>query len=193
MATSSDKYDRILDAALRVFAQKGFYNTKVSEVAREAGVADGTIYNYFKSKDDILIMLFEERMDWILERLRSELTGDVEVQIRRFIELHLNLAEVSPDLAEFITVELRQSDKFLRDYANDKFAEYLSVLSGLIERGQAESVFRAEIDARLASRAMFGSLDEILLTLTLQSRARSIDASNTARQVADLFLAGLRI
>ena len=193
MVRNTDKRGRILDAALTVFAAKGFYNTKVSEVAREAGVADGTIYNYFKSKDDLLITLFEDRMDWLLNRLREELVGDAETQIHRYIELHLSIAESDPALAEFITVELRQSDKFLREYNNPKFAEYLRTLSNLIEAGQQAGTLREGIDAKLVSRAIFGALDEILLTLTLAQKTRSIDVSKTARQVADLYLVGLRV
>ena len=193
MSSKSEKRQRILDAALHVFAQKGFYNTKVSEIAREAGVADGTIYNYFKSKDDILILLFEDRMDWILERLETELQGDVESQIRTYISLHLGIAEIAPDLAEFITVELRQSDKFLRDYANEKFVNYLRILTALIQRGQSEGVIRLDVDAKLTARAIFGALDELLMTLTLEGKLRSIVVPQTAKQVADLFWAGLRM
>ncbi len=135
-SSQKEKRARILDGALKIFAAKGFYNTRVSEIAKKAGVADGTIYNYFKSKDDILISLFEDRMERILQRLREELAGDVQSQIRRYIELHLSLATLEPELAEFITVELRQSDKFLREYGNPKFADYLRVLTNLIEKGR---------------------------------------------------------
>lgn len=193
MASTPGKRERILDAALTVFAAKGFYNTKVSEIAREAGVADGTIYNYFRSKDDILIELFEDRMDWILGRLAEELKGNVVSRIARYIELHLMLAESEPKLAEFITVELRQSDKFLREYNNPKFSEYLGVLSSLIEQGQEEGVLREQVDPKLVSRAIFGALDEILLSLTLVRNARPLEVERIAHQVADLFLAGLLV
>jgi TetR/AcrR family fatty acid metabolism transcriptional regulator len=189
---AADKRARILDGALRVFAAKGFYNTRVSEVAKEAGVADGTIYNYFKSKDDLLISLFEDRMARILSRLEAELKGDVEARIRRYIELHLSMAEVDPELAEFVTVELRQSDKFLREYDNPKFQEYLRVLSSLIEQGQAQGVFRRGLEARLMARAIFGALDELVLTLTWSRRGRRTDVAEAAHQVSELVLGGLR-
>jgi TetR/AcrR family transcriptional regulator, fatty acid metabolism regulator protein len=185
-----DKRARILEGALRVLAVKGFYNTRVSEIAREAGVADGTIYNYFKSKDDILISLFEDRMDWILRRLDEELSGDVVAQVRRYIELHLSLATVEPDLAEFITVELRQSDKFLREYKNPPFGDYLRVLANLIERGQEEGVFERGLDPRIASRAIFGALDEILLTLTWR-HSGPVDVAMVVDQVTSFVLRGL--
>jgi len=192
----SDKRNRILESALRLFARKGFYNAKVSEIASDAGVADGTIYLYFKNKDDLLISLFEDRMEWVNQRLRNELMKsqeDVVDQIRRYIHQHLVLAVEDPDLAEFITVELRQSAKFVREYSNPQFNEYLKILRGLITRGQTEGLIRADLEARLVSRAIFGALDELLLAGAL-SRHRPMDLINDwARQVGDIFLLGIQI
>ena len=115
---NSEKRRRILDGALRAFAKKGFYNTKVSEIASEAGVADGTIYLYFKNKDDLLISLFEDRMEWIIERLEGELAtteGSVVEKVHKFIRLHFLLVLENRELAEFLTVELRQSAKFVKE------------------------------------------------------------------------------
>jgi TetR/AcrR family fatty acid metabolism transcriptional regulator len=190
-AKNPDKRVRILEGALKVFARKGFYNTRVAEVAKEAKVADGTIYNYFKNKDDLLISLFEDRMDWMLGRLGEALEGDVVTQIKRYIQLHLSLAVVDPDLAEFITVELRQSDKFLREYKNPKFAEFLRVLANLIEQGQKEGLVRKGVEPRLVSRAIFGALDELLLMFTWSRDAKQEDINAAASQVADLFLTGI--
>src|SRR5690554_6191558 len=120
---STEKRERILEGALRAFAKKGFYNTKVSEIASEAGVADGTIYLYFKNKDDLLISLFEDRMEWVIERLETELAdspGDVFEKLRQVVDMHFKLALEEPDLAEFITVELRQSAKFMKEYKNPR-------------------------------------------------------------------------
>jgi TetR/AcrR family fatty acid metabolism transcriptional regulator len=189
----NEKRERILEGALRAFAKKGFYNTRISEVASEAGVADGTIYLYFKNKDDVLISLFEDRMEWLIERLTTELEkldNDVETRIRAMIRLHFELAVEQPELAEFITVELRQSSKFVKEYNNPKFYDYLSILHELIVRGQAEGVVRSDVDARLVSRLLFGALDEVLLSLTL-SRAGSDDVADRSRQVANVFIQGL--
>lgn len=190
---SNEKRERILEGALRAFAKKGFYNTRISEVAAEAGVADGTIYLYFKNKDDVLISLFEDRMEWLIERLTNELQGpegDLETKIRALIHLHFQLAVDEPDLAEFITVELRQSSKFVKEYNNPKFYDYLSILHEMIVKGQDDGIVRSDVDARLVSRMLFGALDEVLLSLTL-SRAGSDDVEVKARQVADVFIQGL--
>ncbi len=193
-AQSSDKRQRILEGALKAFARKGFYNTKVSEIASEAGVADGTIYLYFKNKDDLLISLFEDRMEWVIERLRSELAeveGDIFKKIHRIIELHFRLATDQADLAEFITVELRQSAKFVKEYKNQRFVDYLVIIEELVAEGQKEGVIRDDVDSRLVSRAMFGALDEVLLQLTL-SKAAGMDVERMTAQVADLFVEGLK-
>ena len=193
--TSTSKRERILAGALRAFARNGFYNTRVSDIASEAGVADGTIYLYFKNKDDLLISLFEDQMEWIIHRLRDELNaveGDVLTRLRAFVHLHFRLALERPDLAEFITVELRQSAKFVKEYENPKFADYLKILHSLIEEGQRQAVLRSDLDSRLITRALFGALDEVLLQLVLGREART-DVSEEARQIADLFIDGLLV
>ena len=189
----SEKRERILEGALRAFAKKGFYNTKVSEIASEAGVADGTIYLYFKNKDDLLISLFEDRMEFLIERLQSELDAagdDVAAQLRCVVEMHFQLAIEERDLAEFITVELRQSAKFVKEYENPKFHDYLKILENLIAHGQAEGVLRTDVDRRIVARALFGALDEVLLLLTL-SRSGAKDVSEKARQISNIFIEGL--
>src|SRR5688500_11204246 len=108
---AGDKRARILESALRVFASKGFFGAKVSDIASEAGVADGTIYLYFKSKDDLLISLFEEQMGFILGALSTAMRGAPSAadKLRRFIRAYIELVEQNPRGAEVITVELRQS------------------------------------------------------------------------------------
>ncbi len=190
---NSEKRERILQGALRAFAQNGFYNTRVSDVASEAGVADGTIYLYFKNKDDLLISLFEDRMEWIIDRLRDELEavdGGVLPRLRAFVQLHFHLAVEHRDLAEFITVELRQSAKFVKEYENPKFGAYLEILRSLIERGQREGVLRSDLDSRLVSRAIFGALDEVLLQLALAHKPPA-DVTDEAHQIAEMLIDGL--
>lgn len=190
-----EKRRSILEGALRAFAKKGFYNTRVSEIASEAGVADGTIYLYFKNKDDLLISLFEDRMEWIIDRLVSELEavdGGIIERLRAFVHLHFRLAVERPDLAEFITVELRQSAKFVKEYENPKFAEYLKILHSLVDRGQREGVLRSDLDSRLVTRALFGALDEVLLQLALEEKPPT-DVSEEAHQIGEMFIDGLLV
>src|SRR5262252_4379467 len=105
---AKDKRARILEAAVKVFAKNGFYATRVSEVAKAAGVADGTIYLYFKSKDELLVSLFEDRVERLLAYLHEELpkTTSASERLKRVIELQLGLLEGERDLAEVVTVIL---------------------------------------------------------------------------------------
>lgn len=191
---NNEKRRRILDGALKAFAKKGFYNTKVSEIASEAGVADGTIYLYFKNKDDLLISLFEDRMEWIIERLSSEMEqtdGGFAEKLALFIRLHFMLVLENQDLAEFITVELRQSAKFVKEYSNPKFGDYLKMLQGLLEQAQQTGELRQELDARLVSRAIFGALDEVLLQLSLSTKLDVAEVERRTAMLSDMFIGGL--
>ena len=134
---SADKRDRILRAAIKVFAKNGFYATRVSEIAKAAGVADGTIYLYFKNKDDVLITIFEDGIQQLLAILREVAASEqpFDERITRIIELQLGLLEDQRDLAEVITVNLRQSSSLLKQYATPLFMEYIDVIAGLIRDG----------------------------------------------------------
>jgi len=193
------KRERILDAAVKVFAAQGFYNAKVSQIAAAAGVADGTIYLYFKSKDELLISLFEDRMDRVLATLREALDPstngaptDAVSRLRRVIELHLELIEKNPEMGEVITVELRQSAKFIREYDNPKFAEFLRLIAGAVADGQARGELRSDVDPQLTARAIFGALDEISLAWIVRAPRDRGELKRTAQQLGTLFLDGLR-
>jgi TetR/AcrR family fatty acid metabolism transcriptional regulator len=124
----NNKKDLIINAAIKVFADKGFYTANVADVAKEAGVADGTIYLYFKNKDDLLISLFETKMEEILQRFASLLDSNrnAEEKLRQFIHLYFQMIEEDQNLAEVFQVELRQSSKFLKDYHNLNFIDFLN-------------------------------------------------------------------
>ncbi|HZS36931.1 MAG TPA: TetR/AcrR family transcriptional regulator [Polyangia bacterium] len=192
-APPEGKRERILDAAVRVFAQEGFYNAKVAQIAHVAGVADGTIYLYFKSKDDLLISLFEDRMERVNENLREALASSKSAtdRLRTVVRLHLDLIEKNRHMAEVICVELRQSSKFVKEYKNPKFAEFLRLIASAIADGQASGELRRDLDPQIISRALFGALDEIALAWLVKGKDR-IDLSHAAEQLGLLFIDGLR-
>jgi len=190
-ARSADKRERILRAAIKVFAEKGFFQAKISEIAKTANVADGTIYLYFDNKDDLLIQVFEEVMDRFLEGLgvsMKDVEGPVE-RIRLFLEHHLSMVETYPDVAAVISVELRQSHKFMKEYKNPKFAQYLTVLADIVRDGAEEGVFRSDINPWMSARALFGMLDELVVAWVL---GRSIELKKSANQIFELFLHGVQ-
>ena len=163
-----DKRERILIAAERIFARHGFFAARVSEIAREAGVADGTIYLYFKSKDDLLISLFENRMKQVNDELRRAIADRQPAeQLRAFIRTYLQLVSDEPTVAEVLTIELRQSSKFMKEYDNPQFADFLRMLGGIIADGQARGELDPAIPSHIAARMIFGILDELALAWVL--------------------------
>jgi len=191
-ARGGDKRERILDAAVRVFAKKGFHATRVSEVAKAAGVADGTIYLYFKSKDELLVSLFEDRVERLLKFLQTELPASATAseKLKRIIELQLGLLEGERDLAEVITVILRQSTKLMKEYAAPKFTAYLDAIARVVAEGQASGELRSDLSPHLAARAIFGALDGITMTWALGKADRG-GLVRASGQLAELVLRGL--
>ena len=188
---SSDKRERILAAAVKVFAEKGFYSARVSDVAKEAGVADGTIYLYFESKQELLRGLFTESMTRLVEDLRRALEGsqDPIERMRLLVESYVGFAETEPALAEVLTVELRESGKFMNEFAAPLFGEFLRVIVELVEDGQAQGVFRTNLTPRIVARAMFGALDELALAWVMSTSKWNLKTSG--HEVLDLFLSGI--
>lgn len=192
----ADKRERILRAAIKVFARKGFYATRVSEIAKAAGVADGTIYLYFKNKDDVLVSIFEDRITKLIDFLRAELekAEGVEAKVRVVIETQLGLLEEQRDLAEVVTVNLRQSSRLLKQYAAPLFTEYLELIASVIAEGQRDGVLRDDLNPRIVARGLWGALDGVALTWALGGPKRGTPESlrRAASQIASVFLEGLR-
>jgi TetR/AcrR family fatty acid metabolism transcriptional regulator len=188
-----EKYRRIIDAAAKVFARKGFYKAKVSEIAQEAGIADGTIYIYFDHKDDILISLFEEKMKEVLDNMRKEISveSDPLKKIEKFALVHLKLIKDNKDMAEIIQVELRQSSKFMKNYRNPRFFEYLDLIGDIIREGKQKGAVREDILPGIAKRAFFGALDEMSRFWVLSKKPK-YDIETASRQISSFFINGIR-
>lgn len=189
---AGNKKTRILKSAVKVFARKGFHETKVAEIARAAGVADGTIYLYFKNKDDLLISLFEDQMDRLNEQLRSDLNGlpDTALRVRHVVRCQLGHVKDHRDLAEVLSVTLRQSNRFLRQFAAPKFSEYLDIIAEVIAEGQRKGEIRDDVAPRVVARALYGALDGLMLTWAL-GRSPASRLERAALQVADVLVRGL--
>ncbi|HDM09332.1 MAG: TetR/AcrR family transcriptional regulator [Deltaproteobacteria bacterium] len=188
------KYFKIIEAATKVFAEKGFFQSRVADIAREAGVADGTIYIYFDNKDDILISLFEEQMGLVLENMEKRLStlDDPAEKLKTFALTHLKLVEENQSMAEIIQVELRQSSKFIKEYKNKQFARYLDIIASIIREGQEKGIFRADVVPGIAKRAFFGALDEMSRFWVLSSR-KDYDIKTAAHQISQYFLEGMKV
>lgn len=192
-AAGGDKRERILASAERIFARHGFFASRVSEIAKDAGVADGTIYLYFKSKDDLLIALFDGRMKQVNAALKEAIAGKPPVdQLRAFIRAYLKLVHDEPAAAEVLTIELRQSSKFMKEYENPEFSDFLRMLGGIIAAGQATGELDDSIPAPMAARMLFGVLDELALAWILsRTRPKKFDIVRGAEWVVALATNGL--
>jgi TetR/AcrR family fatty acid metabolism transcriptional regulator len=185
------KYEAILRAAIKVFARSGFFNSKVADVAREAGVADGTVYLYFKNKDDILVSIFNDHMNEALANGRkslAELDEPVE-KIKRIVLAHLDGLGRERDLAIVFQVELRSSTKFMEQFSATRVTEYLELIRGVIEEGQRLGVFRRGLNSQLVAKVLFGALDEMATNWVLSRKRYSL--ASTAYTVIDVFLNGI--
>jgi TetR/AcrR family fatty acid metabolism transcriptional regulator len=186
-----DKRDLLLRAAIDTFAARGFFNAQVADVARAAGVAAGTVYLYFRGKDDLLISIFERTMkEAIADGRKSvdKLTDPVE-RLREIARLHLDRLGRDRALAVVFQVELRQSTKFMERFSSTQLREYLGIIRNVIADGQARQVFRPTVSPTLAAKLFFGALDEMATNWILSRRKYSLVAEADA--IVDLFVGGV--
>src|SRR5438445_2224829 len=157
------KREAILRAATDVFASRGFFNAQVADVARAAGIAAGTVYLYFRSKDDLLVSIFERTMrDGLAEgRTAVAAVRDPVERLRRFARLHLARLGRDRNLAIVFQVELRQSTKFMERFSATLLRDYLGLIRTAFADGQRSGVFRSDVKPTLAAKALFGALDEM--------------------------------
>ena len=186
-----DKPQQIIDAAIRVFARTGYYNSRVSDIAREAGIASGTIYLYFKTKDEILVTLFREKMAAWVEFVRREIAGEPDPvgRLRRLVAMHFNVLESNPDLAEVVQVELRQGHKFFRGASAHEVSSYFALIGSVLEDGIASGQFRGDLPVTLATKMLFGAMDQLATSWVLGKRAYRL--GDAADAVATIFLRGV--
>jgi TetR/AcrR family fatty acid metabolism transcriptional regulator len=187
-----DKRDAILRGAIETFAAKGFFTAQVADVARAAGVAAGTVYLYFRGKDDLLISIFERTMKEAIAEGRASIArlSDPVAQLNEIARLHLGRMGRDRALAVVFQVELRQSTKFMERFSATHLRDYLGVIRDVMVRGQKSGVFRPEVNPTLAAKLFFGALDEMATNWILSPRKYSLEAE--AEAIVDLFVGGMR-
>jgi TetR/AcrR family fatty acid metabolism transcriptional regulator len=186
-----NKRDLILRAAIETFASRGFFHAQVADVAKAAGVAAGTVYLYFRGKDDLLISIFEKTMDEAIAEGReavARLPDPVE-RLRAIARVHLERLGRDRALAVVFQIELRQSTKFMERFSATRLREYLGIIRDVIADGQARRAFRRPVNATLAAKAFFGALDEMATNWILSRRKYSL--ASEADAIVDLFVGGL--
>ncbi|PYS73553.1 MAG: TetR family transcriptional regulator [Acidobacteria bacterium] len=188
---SGGKRESILRAATRVFARNGYFNSKVADIARAADVADGTVYLYFKSKEEILHSIFDQNIADAIASGRKLIRAlsDPREKLRRIAKLHLERLGADRDLAVVFQVELRGSTKFMEEFSAAGFAEYLDLLCKILEEGQRSRVFRKDLNAKVVSKILFGALDEMATNWIISHRNYKLEPM--ADIVMDVFLNGV--
>jgi len=187
----SAKPQQIIDAAIRVFARTGYYNSRVSDIAREAGIASGTIYLYFPTKDEILVTLFREKMAQWVALVRREIATErgAEAKIRKLVALHFAVLEGDPDLAEVVQVELRQGHKFFRGASAHEVSAYFDLIGSVLQEGIAAGQIRSDLPVKIATKMLFGAMDQMAASWVLGKRGYRL--TETAEAVASIFLRGV--
>ncbi|MDQ3713236.1 MAG: TetR family transcriptional regulator [Acidobacteriota bacterium] len=190
-AVVADKREAILRAAIKVFAQKGYFNSKVADIAKEAGIADGTVYLYFKSKEEILHSVFDRAMEEFIAEGKREIAAIEEADKRlwRIAQLHLEKLGADRDLAIVFQVELRGSTKFMEEFSGGGFAEYLEIIQKTIQEGQKAGVFRKDLKPITAAKILYGALDEMVTNWILSKRAYPL--APMADEVLKVFFGGV--
>lgn len=182
---AENKHSKIITAATKVFAKKGFFTARISDIAKDAKVADGTIYLYFNNKYDILLSVFEEEVGKIVENTEKLLAveSDPRRQLEIFTSQYLMAMKKNRYLAEVIQIELRQTHKVIKEYRDNKFSQYIEIIAEIIRRGQTLGIYRRDIKPDLAKRIFFGALDEISRVWNT-----SLETNYSAEEIIDQLL-----
>lgn len=173
-----EKYQVLLDAAVRSFAQTGYHRTRVADIAREAGVADGTVYIYFENKEDILISLFQDIMKRFVEDLNSELAlcQDANEKLYRIISYHLTTLANRPDQARVTQIELRQIDKTINQGISKPLKIYFQLIEEVVAEGKEQGLYRRNIDPKTARKVVFGAIDEVVTCWVMSGKPYDLTA-----------------
>ncbi|WP_223192800.1 TetR/AcrR family transcriptional regulator [Paenibacillus sedimenti] len=186
-----DKYYAILEGALRVFAEHGYHKSQVSRIAKEAGVADGTIYLYFKKKEDILTSLFQEKLGELVVRFNEGINDQMTAKeaLRKVCEIHFSELEANIPLAYVTQIELRQSDLGLRKEIGQALKRYIVFIENILEKGKQDGSFRADIDVKLLRLLIFGGMDEVVTSWLISGQKYSLTAQ--VGSTVDFFMRGI--
>ena len=186
-----EKRTKILGAAARVFAREGFYSARIGDVANEAGVAHGTVYLYFESKDDLLISLFRESLSEVVQHVKAEIQKEknAEDKLRKMISLQLELIETNPDLTALMLIELPQTGKFLSSDSIDGLAAYIDMIADILNEGIAEKVFDDSIDANVIATVIYSGIQGIATRWVLEKMTYPLN--EVADEISEMFLKGI--
>ena len=191
MKRNSDKYNKILTAAIKVFAEQGFHQSTIAQIAKAAGVADGTIYLYFKNKDDILVHFYSQKAKQVFHRFRESVNdaGTAIEKLKNLIRTHLQEFQNDPDMAIAYQLEIRQQRVFTREHIKEMSKMYRDIITEIVELGQEEGTIRRNLYMGLVKRMVNGAVDEVI-NAWIQTGGK-YDLVSMAEPLVDLFVRGL--
>lgn len=193
MKQNSEKYHRILNAAIKVFAEQGFHQSTVSQIAKEAGVADGTIYLYFKNKDDILVQFYEFKTKQVFARFREAVdqADTATEKLRNLIRVHLEEFQKNHNMAIVYQVETRQQRRLAEKPIKEMSKLYRDIITELVELGQEEGTMRRNLYLGMVKRLINGAVDEVINAWI--HTGRNYDLVTMADPLVELFIRGIGI
>jgi TetR/AcrR family fatty acid metabolism transcriptional regulator len=186
------KHQKILRAAIEVFASKGYFAARMTDVAKQAEVADGTLYLYFEGKEHLLLSIFDDVLGRFIDRLRNEIgeLDDPVAKLRVMVRLHLETLGRDRALANVLQIETRHSRRFMSLFTRGKLGEYLNLLRGIIEEGQTSGAFRRDISPGLATNVVFGAVDELVMSWVLTDQAG--DLTRHVEPTLEILMQGMK-
>ncbi|MEW6215545.1 MAG: TetR/AcrR family transcriptional regulator [Nitrospirota bacterium] len=196
---SKERRKVILDAALKTFVKRGYSETRVSEIAAEAKVAEGTLYNYFPSKEDLLLALFDEKWGGIIDEIKKRITrlDDPNKKLKVMFSLVVSMFRRDRPLAEIFMVDVKQSSIFLNNYPVNRVVEFIDLIEEILEEGKRKGIYRKDLDTRVAKMVIFGAAQGILLSWVLsesaavRNKAFKFSLYRASRALRDIFKYGL--
>lgn len=188
MGNDAPKFDVILKAAIKVIGQKGYHNAKIKDIAKEAEVADGTIYNYFSNKEDILVTILRIKLDDYVNKAKLEIEGveDTVEKLKILIRYHLRAMSKNPDLANVLQIELKQPNQEMRIKVRRHLKNYFDTIETVINDGINNGVFRKNLNTHLAKEMYFGTLDEVISTWIFSGYNWDLNAQ--VDEIAEMFI-----
>ena len=194
-----DKRSVILDAALKTFVKRGYPETRVSEIAAEAKVAEGTLYNYFKSKEDLLLALFDEKWGGIIDGIKKKISrlDDPNKRLKVMFSVVVRLFRKDRHLAEIFLVDVKQSSIFMKNYPVNRVVEFIDLIEEILKEGKRKGIYRKDLDTHVAKMIIFGAAQGILLSWVLSESAAERKKSfkfslyRAAKTLREIFKTGL--
>lgn len=196
---TSDRRAVILDAALKTFVKRGYPDTKVAEIAAGAGVAEGTLYNYFQSKEELLLALFDEKWSMIISEISKKIQrlDDPNKKLKAIFATVVMMFKKDRHLAELFMVDIKQSSIFMNNYTINRIVEFLDLIEAILEEGKQKGIYRKDLNTRVAKMIIFGAAQGILLSWVLgesaavKRKAFQFSLYQAAKTLKDVFKSGL--